>query len=116
MVNKTIAFGSAGTRFIFDGSIDHLETLANGRRIVVLTDDNVFNAHKRKFKWFDTIVMPAGESYKVQATVDIILEQLMAYEADRQTLLVGAGGGVVTDMAGFVAAIYMRGIAVGFVP
>lgn len=93
-----------------------LSGLTNGKRIVVLTDENVYAAHKRKFTWYDTIVIPAGEAYKIQTTVDIVIEQLIAYEADRNTILVGVGGGVVTDIAGYVAAIYLRGIAVGFVP
>ncbi len=116
MIKKDIQFVSAATQFYFDGSIDMLENLAGGRRIIVLTDDNLYSAHKRKFSRFDTIVMPAGEDYKNQQTVDEIIGQLVTYEADRQTLLIGIGGGVVTDIAGYVAAIYMRGIAVGFIP
>jgi 3-dehydroquinate synthase len=116
MVKKNISFSSGSTLFCFDGSFADLEDLANGRRIVVLTDENVFAAHTRKFKWFDTIVIPAGELYKIQTTVDLVIEQLIACAADRNTILVGVGGGVVTDIAGYVAAIYMRGIAVGFVP
>ncbi len=116
MIKKRIQFSSAATEFYFDGNIDMLEKLAYGRRIIILTDDNLYAAHKRKLSGYDTIVMPAGEAYKNQQTVDDIIVQLVAYEADRQTLLVGVGGGVVTDIAGYVAAIYMRGIAVGFVP
>ena len=37
-------------------------------------------------------------------------------EADRKTILIGVGGGVVTDITGYVASIYMRGIPFGFVP
>jgi 3-dehydroquinate synthase len=61
-------------------------------------------------------VINAGEQYKVQATVDSIIEQLIDLGADRKTVLVGVGGGVVTDVTGYVAAIYMRGLFFGFVP
>ena len=37
-------------------------------------------------------------------------------EADRKTVLIGVGGGVVTDMTGYVASVYMRGIGFGFIP
>ena len=37
-------------------------------------------------------------------------------EADRKTTLVGVGGGVITDMTGYVASVYMRGLRFGFVP
>ncbi len=45
-----------------------------------------------------------------------MIEQLIAFEADRKTALVGIGGGVVTDLTGYIAAVYMRGIPFGFVP
>ncbi|MFX7776497.1 3-dehydroquinate synthase, partial [Acinetobacter baumannii] len=51
-----------------------------------------------------------------QETVNSIIQQLIAFEADRKTILVGVGGGVVTDITGFVASIYMRGIKFGFIP
>jgi len=41
---------------------------------------------------------------------------LIAFGADRKTWLIGVGGGVVTDLVGFVAAVYMRGVSFGFVP
>lgn len=116
MIKKNIQFASAATQFYFDGSIDMLNKLAKGRRVIVLTDEHVYSAQRRRLEGYDTIVTPAGEAYKNQNTVDAIIGQLVAYKADRQTLLVGIGGGVVTDMAGYVAAIYMRGIAVGYVP
>src|SRR5690606_852417 len=58
----------------------------------------------------------AGEQFKVQQTVNEVIEQLIHFGADRQTWLVGVGGGVVTDITGYVAATYMRGIRFGFVP
>ncbi|MES2881708.1 MAG: 3-dehydroquinate synthase, partial [Bacteroidota bacterium] len=63
-----------------------------------------------------TIVLKAGEEFKVQATSDTIIEQLIAFEADRNFLLVGVGGGVITDITGYAASVYMRGIRFGFVP
>jgi 3-dehydroquinate synthase len=57
-----------------------------------------------------------GEEYKVQTTVDEVIDQLIGFEADRKTFLIGVGGGVVTDLTGYVAAVYMRGIPFGFVP
>ena len=46
----------------------------------------------------------------------MIIDQLIAFGADRKTTLIGVGGGVVTDITGYVAGIYMRGIKCGFVP
>ena len=71
---------------------------------------------KKKLKGWKSIVIKAGEQFKNQQTVDSVIQQLIALEADRKTILVGVGGGVVTDITGYVASIYMRGIAFGFVP
>src|SRR5690606_27557746 len=45
-----------------------------------------------------------------------IVQQLMEHKAHRKTFLLGVGGGMVTDITGFLAAIYMRGLRFGFVP
>lgn len=116
MIKKRVAFGSGSTDFYFDGSITDIASIANGKRLILVTDSNVFEAHKRKFSKKDTIVVSAGEQHKTQATVDFVIGELVKLQADRNTLLVGVGGGVVTDIAGYVAAIYLRGVAVGFVP
>jgi len=83
---------------------------------VIITDENVFGFHSKKLKNYSTIVLKAGEEFKVQATIDSIVEQLINFGADRTTSLVGVGGGVITDITGYVASIYMRGINFGFVP
>ncbi len=86
------------------------------KNTIVITDENVFAHHSKKLKDYSTIVLKSGEEFKVQATVDSIIEQLFHYGANRATTLVGVGGGVVTDITGYVASIYMRGINFGFVP
>ncbi|MBN2305913.1 MAG: 3-dehydroquinate synthase [Anaerolineae bacterium] len=57
------------------------------------------------------IVVPDGEQYKTLDTVRAIYDQLLDAGADRSTLVIGLGGGVMGDMAGFAAASFMRGIA-----
>lgn len=84
--------------------------------MVLITDQHVYRYHKKVFAPFDTIVLRAGEQFKVQATIDGLIDRLIQLEVDRTTVLVGVGGGVVTDLVGYLAAVYMRGIDVGFVP
>ena len=86
------------------------------KNTIVITDENVFAHHSKKLKDYSTIVLKAGEAFKVQATIDSIVEQLLHYGANKTTTLVGVGGGVITDIIGYVASIYMRGINFGFVP
>jgi 3-dehydroquinate synthase len=116
MQKKTIRFGTASTDFYFAGGFSHLKEIVDAKNTILLTDENVFEAHQSRFKNWNTIVLKPGEEYKVQATVDSIVEQLIEMEADRKTTLVGIGGGVITDLTGFVASVYMRGVRFGFVP
>lgn len=116
MTKKIIQFSTAATTYYFDASFDHLEKLTARDNTFIITDENVFNANKRKFKGWNTIVVKAGEAHKTQATVDHIIGQLVEAGANRKSCIVGVGGGVITDMAGYVAGIYMRGVQFGFVP
>src|ERR1700761_9633325 len=116
MQRLTYKFSNRTTRYYFDADLSYLEKLVGKEQAVIVTDENILRAQRRKLSGWRTIVIRAGESNKVQATVDSILEQLIAFGADRKTFLVGIGGGVVTDIAGFAASIYMRGIPFGFVP
>jgi 3-dehydroquinate synthase len=60
--------------------------------------------------------VPAGEQHKRLSTVERLLESLAEHGADRDSVLLAFGGGVIGDMAGFLAAIYMRGIRYVGVP
>ncbi|HEV2577510.1 MAG TPA: 3-dehydroquinate synthase [Acidobacteriaceae bacterium] len=63
-----------------------------------------------------TLTVPSGESHKRLATVERLLEELAEAGADRDSVLIAFGGGVIGDMTGFLAAIYMRGIRYVQVP
>jgi 3-dehydroquinate synthase len=116
MEKQTFKFSSSSTNIFFANGISHLKEIIDVKHAVFITDENVFKHHPKKFKGFNTIVLKAGEEFKTQQTVDSVIQQLIAFEADRKTILVGVGGGVVTDITGYVASIYMRGIQFGFVP
>ena len=114
---KTIQFNSSSTSFYFDASFDLLENITAKDNTVVITDENVFcGSNHKKFKGWKTIVLKAGEQHKIQHTVDIIIEQLIEFGCDRKSFIVGVGGGVVTDITGYVAGVFLRGIQFGFVP
>lgn len=100
----------------FDADFFCLENLVSRQSAVIITDEHVLQAHSSKLEGWRTLAMPAGEQYKQQATVDKLIRQLIELKADRGTFIIGLGGGVVTDVAGYVASIYMRGVRFGFVP
>ena len=116
MTKQTFKFSQSSTDIFFANGITHLKEIIDVKHAIFITDENVFAAHQKKFKGHNTIVLKAGEASKTQPTVDSIIQQLIAFEADRTSILVGVGGGVVTDLTGYVASIYMRGIKFGFVP
>ena len=62
------------------------------------------------------LMVPAGEEHKRLATVERLTEELAQLGADRDSVLIAFGGGVIGDMTGFVAAMYMRGIRYVGVP
>jgi shikimate kinase / 3-dehydroquinate synthase len=116
MQKKSYRFSSKEVNFYFDADFSYLEKLADKENTIIITDENISVSHTRKLKGWKKIVIQSGEVFKTQATVDSIIGQLIQLDTDRKTLLVGVGGGVITDLTGFVASVYMRGLRFGFVP
>jgi 3-dehydroquinate synthase len=91
-----------------------LESLFPRRRVAVITDETVARLLP---KWLsplpETILsFPAGEQHKTRETWARLSDQLLDQGFGRDTALVAVGGGVVGDVAGFVAATYLRGVPV----
>jgi len=82
---------------------------------MIITDQNIDRLYGSHFANFNKIVIGTGEKIKTQTTVEYIIEELLNKGCDRHTFIVGVGGGVVCDIAGFVASVFMRGIPFGFV-
>lgn len=83
----------------------------------ILLADEFFRGRGLLEGWGCPILwLHASESDKTLAAAERITEQLLDLQADRDTMLVGVGGGIVTDITGFVAAIYKRGVPFGLVP
>lgn len=108
---------------IVEGSAVHMgravsllpELLPKGR-VIVITDSNVDRCHHALISSYEHIVIGLGETAKCFATLERVYTALMDMDADRSTFLLGIGGGIVTDITGFVATTYMRGINFGFIP
>jgi 3-dehydroquinate synthase len=79
--------------------------------IALITDSNVFPLHAHRCGHVDVYsTMKAGEQHKRLQTVETIYHELLGAGFDRSGAIVALGGGVVGDVAGFVAATYMRGV------
>lgn len=62
------------------------------------------------------LTIPSGEKGKTLETATFLMDQLFQMGCDRNTLLIALGGGMTTDLVGFIASIYMRGIPVILIP
>ena len=66
--------------------------------------------------WAERLFLPGGENQKRLAPLERLAEEMVRRGGDRTSVVVAFGGGIVNDMAGFLAAIFMRGIPVLQVP
>jgi len=96
--------------------LSNTEKYINGRKCIIITDTHVSALYKKDFpKDIPVIEMGLGESNKTLQTLELIFDKLIEYEADRSTFILAVGGGIVCDVAGFVASTFMRGLPFGFV-
>ena len=116
MTKKKIDFTTASTQFYFDAAFEYLRKHYTKRKHHHTNRRSCICQKQKAFQRLANHCVKAGEQHKNQATVDDVIGQMITLGADRKTTLVGVGGGVVTDMAGYIAGIYMRGISFGFVP
>ena len=103
-------------RILLGGRLEVLRELAGGRRTVVVTDPTVHLFQGHRFAGFDVVEIGLGEASKTLETVAGLYAAFLERELDRSCLVVGVGGGIVCDVAGFAASTYQRGLAFGFAP
>ncbi len=109
-------FSGKSTDCFFDADFSLIEKKLQKDTTIFITDENIYAAHAEKFGGWQTIVIKPGEHFKNQQTVDAVILQLIGLHANRQTFIIGVGGGVVTDITGYVASVFMRGVKFAFVP
>lgn len=100
-----------------------LQRISGARRVFVLTSPPIWSLWGRRFlssfpkdRQPTVLFLPPGEPHKRLAQVERLAAELSTSGADRSSLLVAFGGGIVGDLGGFLAAIYMRGIPYVQVP
>ena len=123
--NTAISVGLAERSYdihIGSGLIDNADTYAApftaDRHLVIITDDNVGAAHGERLKAglvnsarkIDSLHVPAGEASKSLLVYGRLLDDILALGVDRSTVIIAFGGGVIGDLAGYVAASLLRGV------
>ncbi len=89
--------------------------LPKGATPIIITDENINALYGNKFPQGPVLTIGTGEKIKTLATVETLLRQLIGLACDRSSFILGIGGGIVTDIVGFVASIFLRGVGFGFV-
>ena len=99
---------------------NRLPALTENKKCFVLTDSNVYALYAEWFsKWFadaEIFVLPAGEENKTFQSLCAILEKMAGAGMRRTSRLFAVGGGVIGDIGGLSAALYMRGISYVQIP
>jgi 3-dehydroquinate synthase len=114
LIHHTI--GQETTAYYVGYSWRQLHELVPADRTVLLIDEHVAQLHQQLCVPWPTVIIPSGEASKSWDRMHYLIDELCRLQVDRSWFLVGVGGGVVTDLVGFLAAIYMRGLSFGFVP
>jgi 3-dehydroquinate synthase len=102
------------------GAVSRLPDFLPARhgKLFVVTSQDVWALHAERIRKalgarsFDVLFFAGGEENKRMAHVEQLAEQMAEKGADRSSIVIAFGGGIVTDLAGFLAAIFMRGIPV----
>ena len=108
--------GQLGLSSIYVGEhLKNLEHYLPPTQIIIITDDNIKKYYQKDFPDLPVITIGTGEGIKTLATVETILKKLIHHSCDRGSFIVGIGGGIVCDIAGFAASVFLRGVNFGFV-
>lgn len=105
----------SSSQILIGESIANLHKYLPQSNAFIITDENVDRIYRKSFPKLPTFVMPAGEAFKNLSTTAEIYRWLLDHGADRHSFIIGIGGGVVCDLAGFIASTFMRGVSFGFV-
>lgn len=94
---------------------DAVAGLLPEKGVIIITDDNVSRLYGDKFPKIPVFPLSPGEESKKLEVIEYLAEQLLLAGIDRSGFVLAVGGGVVCDIAGFLASVYMRGIRCGYV-
>jgi 3-dehydroquinate synthase len=115
MKTITIDANSGPSRILIGERLENLQRYIPVARPIIITDVNVGKLYSLDSMAAEVITIGTGEEIKTLETVQDIYVQLLSIQADRSSFIVGIGGGIVCDIAGFVASTFLRGVRFGFV-
>lgn len=112
------------SNIVISRHLDELNDLLKGRNVFAIVDSRLaggdfYDGFLREYVPelpAGRIALHASEAEKTVSTAEGIAKALLEAGADRDAMILGIGGGITTDIAGFIAATYMRGVTCGLVP
>jgi 3-dehydroquinate synthase len=110
-----ISTGESRSEIMVGNSWESVNKLLPDRSVVIITDDNVRGLYEDRFPEFPLFSITPGEGSKKLEVIEHLAEKLLEAGIDRTGFILAVGGGVVCDIAGFLASVYMRGIRCGYV-
>ena len=114
-MHASFVIGSASRIYI--GSIrEILPEVLPESRVAAISDAAIDRLHHELLASYASVLIGKGESIKTLQTVAAIYRKFLETGIDRSTFVLGIGGGIVTDITGFAASTYMRGLRFGFIP
>lgn len=113
---KTYRFPEKSVHIYYGTTFSCLKDLLPSSDVFIITDSNVYALHKELLDSFPIIVLDAGERSKQSETIQRILNKMLELQLSKGVVVVGVGGGVISDIAGFVASIFKRGTRLVLVP
>ncbi|MCT4615463.1 MAG: 3-dehydroquinate synthase [Marinifilaceae bacterium] len=116
MTVKKLNIQSQNTDIYIGESYKNLINYLPDKKTVLVCDENIYSAYSEFIDSYPHIIIPAGEQIKKWSTVEYIILKFMELGIDRNSFAIAMGGGVVCDILGFAASVYMRGVEFGFVP
>jgi len=115
MKQITIKGSASDSQLLVGESFKNFKQYLPNKQVIVLIDDKVNKLYGEYFKAYQVIEIGQTEKIKNLSTISFIMEKLLEYKADRSAFLLAVGGGIVCDIGGFAASIYLRGIEFGFI-
>jgi len=110
-INTSIFFNESFT------NIDNYLNNVDQNNIFYLVDNKVFELHKTLFQPNkNTLLIKSTEDSKSIKNVSSLIEKILKLGGNKKSYIIGIGGGIVCDITGFIASIFMRGIRFAYVP
>lgn len=106
---------SGRSRIIVGHGLPPIDSFCEGKKPVVVTSERIYQIYQQRLSSFDCVVLPEGEVAKSVDGLTSLYHEFCKRKLERGSYIVSFGGGVISDVTGFAAATYLRGVKFGAV-